>query len=171
VVPKGKGMEINTAKDLIQSLSPVLGSLGALLVIGVGMLGAGLIAAIVVSAAGAWGVGEAFGLKGSFSNKLKDAKVFYSIFLIVNLVAAAVVLSGINLTTVTVDVEVMNALLLPLVLGFLLAVEQKSLPKEYRMTGFYRILAWTLTAVVICFGLYMGFDVLRQTLAGAFNGS
>ena len=165
VAPHGKGMEINTAKDLIQAVSPVLGSLGALLVIGFGMLGAGLIAAIVVSAAGAWGIGEAFGINGSFSNKLKDAKVFYAIFLVVNLVAAAIVLSGVNLTTITVDVEVMNALLLPLVLGFLLALENTSLPKEFRMTGGYRILAWGLTFVVIAFGLYMGYDVVRQALA------
>ena len=164
VTPHGNNMEINTAKDLIQAVSPVLGSLGGLLVIGFGMLGAGLIAAIVVSAAGAWGMGEAFGINGSFSHKLKEARVFYAIFLVVNLAAAGVVLSGANLTAVTVDVEVMNALLLPLVLGFLLALEHTALPREYKMKGAYKILVWGLTLVVISFGLYMGYDVVRQAL-------
>ncbi|NNM66837.1 MAG: divalent metal cation transporter [Spirochaetales bacterium] len=160
--PETQAPSISSAGDLIRALSPVLGSWGALLVIGFGMLGAGLIAAIVVSAAGAWGLGEAFGLKSSFSSKLKDAKAFYGVFVVVNLVAGAVVLSGVNLTEITVDVEVMNALLLPLVLGFLLLIERKALPKEYRMKGFWRFSTWVLTLVVISFGLYMAWDVFHH---------
>jgi len=70
-----------------------------------------------------------------------------------------------SVTSVTVDVEVMNALLFPLVLGFLLALEHTALPKEFRMRGLYRILASGLTLVVIAFGLYMGYDVVRQALS------
>jgi Mn2+/Fe2+ NRAMP family transporter len=162
----GKTAQINTAQNLIEAVSPVLGSLGGLLVIGLGMLGAGLIAAIVVSAAGAWGIGEAFGVNGSFSNKPKDAKVFYSIFFVVNVGAAAIVLSGTDLTAITINVEVMNALLLPLVLGFLLALEHKSLPAEFKMRGLHKFLVWGLTLVVITFGLYMAYDVVRQAFAG-----
>jgi len=36
---------------------------------------------------------------------------------------------------VVIDVEVMNALLLPIVLGFLLVLEARALPSEHRMHG------------------------------------
>ena len=56
----------------------------------------------------------------------------------------------------------MNAILLPIVLGFLLALERVALPKEQRMKGVYKWIAWSVTTLVICFGLYMGGSVLFQ---------
>jgi Mn2+/Fe2+ NRAMP family transporter len=49
----------------------------------------------------------------------------------------------------------MNALLLPIVLGFLLALEAKALPAQWRMRGFNKYLTWVLCLVVIAFGVYM----------------
>ncbi|HUZ35477.1 MAG TPA: hypothetical protein VMV17_04035 [Streptosporangiaceae bacterium] len=53
------------------------------------------------------------------------------------------------------DVEVMNALLLPAVLGFLLLLEARALPPEFRMRGWHRYLTWTLCLLVIGFALSM----------------
>ncbi|WP_201270091.1 hypothetical protein [Acidipropionibacterium jensenii] len=53
------------------------------------------------------------------------------------------------------DVEVMNALLLPVTLTFLLLLEAKALPAEHRMHGPYRWVCTGLSVVVIGFGLYM----------------
>ena len=41
--------------------------------------------------------------------------------------------SGVNLVDLTVGVEVMNALLLPIVLGFLYMLALKALPEPYRL--------------------------------------
>jgi hypothetical protein len=57
----------------------------------------------------------------------------------------------------------MNALLLPVVLGFLLALEAKALPEEWRMHGFRKYLAWTLCLFVMGFGPYMVPSVLGWT--------
>jgi hypothetical protein len=61
--------------------------------------------------------------------------------------------------SLAVDVEVMNALLLPIVLGFLLGsllvLERKALPPRYRMRGCYRFACTGLCLIVIGFGLYM----------------
>jgi hypothetical protein len=54
-----------------------------------------------------------------------------------------------------IDVEVMNALLLPIVLGFLLVLEARALPSEHRMHGARRVIATGLCLAVIVFGLYM----------------
>src|SRR5271156_3479440 len=49
----------------------------------------------------------------------------------------------------------MNALLLPIVLGFLLVLERKALPPEHRMRGAYRFTCTALCLICIGFGLYM----------------
>jgi Mn2+/Fe2+ NRAMP family transporter len=59
------------------------------------------------------------------------------------------------LVGLAVDVEVMNALLLPIVLGFLLALEAKALPPQWRMRGWHKYTTWFLCLVVMAFGLYM----------------
>ena len=53
------------------------------------------------------------------------------------------------------DVEVMNALLLPVVLGLLLALEAQALPVEWRMRGLRKYVTRTLCLLVMAFGLYM----------------
>jgi hypothetical protein len=45
--------------------------------------------------------------------------------------------------------------LLPIVLGFLLALEAKALPPQWRMRGFHKYTTWILCLVVMGFGLYM----------------
>ena len=49
----------------------------------------------------------------------------------------------------------MNALLLAIVLGFLLAHEAAALPADWRMHGVRKYVAWTLCLLVMAFGLYM----------------
>ncbi|OBJ16211.1 hypothetical protein A5623_18875 [Mycobacterium colombiense] len=50
-----------------------------------------------------------------------------------HIVGAVVVLASVDLVNLAVDVEVMNALLLPIVLGLLLALEARALPEQWRM--------------------------------------
>jgi len=66
-----------------------------------------------------------------------------------------------NLVNLSVDVEVMNACLLPIVLGFLLALERKALPPEFRMRGAHKAFTYALTNLVIIFGLFTAVMTLR----------
>jgi hypothetical protein len=70
-------------------------------------------------------------------------------------VGAILVLSSVNLVSMSVDVMVMNAMLLPIVLGFLLALEAKVLPERWRMRGIRKYVTWALCLLVMGFGLYM----------------
>jgi len=65
-----------------------------------------------------------------------------------------VVITHGRLVSVAVDVEVMNAMLLPIVLGFLLVLEARALPPAARMRGWWRYSVWGLTGAVIVLGLY-----------------
>lgn len=149
------GQTLNDVKQIASGLEPFLGFFGAKLAFSLGILGAGVIAALVVSVAGAWGIGEVFGFNKSLNHKFKDAKIFYLIYTLAHVGGALLVIFSINLVKITVDVEVMNAMLLPIVLGFLLALEAKVLPKEWRMKGFYKYLVWSLSGIAMAFGLYM----------------
>lgn len=157
-------LQENSVVNIVDSLQPLLGSTGAKILVGLGIGGAGLVSAIVVSLAGAWGVGEVLGVKKSLNLRFSEAKGFYSAFIVANLIGAGVVLSGISLIGLTLDIELLNALVLPLVLGFLLLIERAALPAEYRMGGAHRIIAWVLVLLVAAFGLFMGYDIIKHAL-------
>jgi Mn2+/Fe2+ NRAMP family transporter len=154
---------LNSIQDIAAALSPAIGVVGAVVFCGLGMAGAGFLAALVVSLAGAWGIGEAFGLNHSLNMPFRKAKGFYLVYTIAHIGGALVVLSGISLISLTIDIEVMNAVLLPIVLGFLLALEQVALPPEQRMRGWYKYIAWGVSLLVIGFGLYMGGYIVYTT--------
>lgn len=101
-----------------------------------------------------------FKFNHSVNHKVRDAKWFYLIYTLVHVGGAILVFSGINLVQLDVDTEVMNALLLPLVLGFLLAMEAKVLPKEWRMKGPYKYVVWMISGIIMLFGLYMGIQLI-----------
>lgn len=149
------GRTLNDVKQISDALEPFLGFFGAKLAFSLGIVGAAIIASLVVSVAGAWGIGEVFGFNKSLNHKVKDAKAFYFIYTLAHVGGAVLVICSVNLVKITLDVEVMNAMLLPIVLGFLLALEAKALPKERRMKGFHKYLVWSLSGIVMAFGLYM----------------
>jgi NRAMP (natural resistance-associated macrophage protein)-like metal ion transporter len=147
---------LNTVGDIAGALTPYLGRVGGTVLFGLGMLGAALVAAIVASLAGAWGLSEVFGWRHTLNQRPNRATAkFYITYALAHLLGAALVLASVDLVNLAVDVEVMNALLLPIVLGLLLALEARALPEEWRMRGPRKYIARTLCLVVMGFGLYM----------------
>lgn len=150
------GAALNTIGEIAGALTPYLGHFGGTVLFGLGILGAALVAAIVASLAGAWGLAEVFGWKHTLNERpnRRTAK-FYLTYSLAHILGAVLVLSSVNLVSLTVGVEVMNALLLPIVLGFLLVLEARALPAQWRMHGVRKYLSWALCLVVIAFGVYM----------------
>ena len=153
----GRNTPLNTVGEIAHALTPFLGPIGGKLLFGLGMLGAALVAAIVASLAGAWGLAEVFGWKHSLNERPNRANAkFYLTYALAHIFGAILVLTGSgDLVSLSVDVEVMNALLLPIVLGFLLVLEATALPPEWRMRGWHKYTTWFLCSVVMAFGLYM----------------
>jgi Mn2+/Fe2+ NRAMP family transporter len=147
---------LQTVGDISNALTPYLGRIGGTVLFGMGMLGAALVAAIVASLAGAWGLAETFGWRHSLNERPSRATAkFYATYALTHIVGAALVLASVNLIDLAVDVEVMNAMLLPIVLGLLLALEARALPEQWRMRGLRKYITRALCLVVIGFGLYM----------------
>ncbi len=150
---------LTSVGEMSQALTPFMGEGAGKLVFSLGVLGAGLVAAIVASLALAWGVGEVAGYRRSLELRPFQAKWFYGIYAACVVAGAVLVAVWPNLVSLNVGVQVMNALLLPLVLGFLIALAIFSLPPEYRLRGWYMwvvIVVSTLTTALGVFGGLQG---------------
>jgi Mn2+/Fe2+ NRAMP family transporter len=147
---------LETVGQISGALTPYLGHVGGTVLFGLGMLGAALVAAIVASLAGAWGLSEVFGWRHTLNERpSRTTAKFYITYGLAHVIGAALVLASVDLVNLAVDVEVMNALLLPIVLGLLLALEARALPEEWRMHGLHKYVARALCLAVMAFGLYM----------------
>ena len=101
-----------------------------------GVLGASLVAAIVSSLALAWGVGEVAGYRRSLEYRPFEAKWFYGVYAACVVGAAALVWFVPDLVWLNIAAQVLNAFLLPLVIGFLVALAATALPEPLRVRGF-----------------------------------
>jgi Mn2+/Fe2+ NRAMP family transporter len=147
---------LNTVGDVAKSLIPVLGPNVGRFVFSLGTVGAAMVAAIVVSLASAWGFGEVTGYKHSLEFHPVEAPWFYGVFTIAVISGAIVVGVAPNLVALNIGVEVMNALMLPVVLGFLVLLAIKALPEPHRLRGIY---AWIVISVCLLtagLGVYGG---------------
>ena len=150
------GASLDTVGDISSALTPFLGKVGGVVLFGLGMLGAALVAAIVASLAGAWGLAEVFGWRHTLNERPdRSTAKFYITYALAHILGACLVLVSVDLVNLAVDVEVMNALLLPVVLGLLLLLEAKALPAQWRMRGFRKYSTWTMCLIVMAFALYM----------------
>ena len=153
---KNPGASLDTVHQISNALIPFLGNVVGKLLFAIGMTGAALIAAIVVSLTAAWALGEVTGYKRSLEHHPKDAPWFYATYICILIMGAIVVMSGINLVNLSVAVNVMNALLLPIVLGFLFLLARKALPTEYRIKHYYAWVVGIILLMTASFGLYAG---------------
>ena len=145
---------LNTVQQISEALTPFLGSDLGRAVFALGMSGAALVATIVVSLTAAWGVGEVAGYRRSLADHPLDAPWFYGIFTLCLVLAGVLVASGANLVALSVGVQVLNALLLPIVLGFLFALAYRALPEAYRLKGVYAFVVGAIMFVTAGFGIY-----------------
>ena len=147
---------LNTIGDISKMLVPALGANVGRVVFGFGTIGAALVAAIVVSLASAWGFGEVTGYRHSLEHHPLEAPWFYSIYALAVVGGAVVVDLVPNLVALNIGVQVMNALMLPLVLGFLVLLAFKALPEEHRLRGPYAWLVVVVSALTAGLGVYGG---------------
>ena len=157
------GRPLNDVGSIATALTPFLGHRDAVVLFGLGMIGASVVAALVVSVAGAWGIAEVFGWKHSLNDPPATAIRFYGVAVAGIVASALAVVVATNLVGLAVDVEVMNAALLPVVLTFLVLLERR-LPAPVRMRGARRILAYAMIAVVVAVGFVTIASVIHTAL-------
>jgi Mn2+/Fe2+ NRAMP family transporter len=150
------GASLQTVGDLSNALTPFMGPEIGRVVFSLGIIGAAMVAAIVVSLSSAWGFGEVTGYKHSLEHHPLEAPWFYAIYTAAVVGAALGVAFVPNLVALNVGVQVMNALMLPLVLGFLVVLAIRALPAEHRLRGLYRWIVIGVALLTSGLGVYGG---------------
>jgi Mn2+/Fe2+ NRAMP family transporter len=152
----GASAGLDSVGRISAALTPLLGETFGRLVFSVGVLGASLVAAIVCSLALTWGVGEVAGYKHSLEYHPFAAKWFYGVYAAAVVGSAALVWYVPDLVWLNIAAQVLNAFLLPLVIGLLVALALTALPPALRPRGLYRRILIGVSALVSAVGLYGG---------------
>ncbi len=150
------GAALGSVGEISQALTPFLGEGVGRLVFGAGVLGAAFVAAIVSSQAIAWGVGEVSGYRRVLEHQPLRVRWFSAFYLVCIAGVALVVAVLPDLIALNIAVQVMNALLLPLVLGVLLVLSARALPPAVRPRGVYRVVLVGVLGVTAAMGLVGG---------------
>ncbi len=156
IAPHDSKATLTTVGEMSGALTPYLGFEFGRLVFGLGVLGAGLVAAIVTSLALAWGLGEVAGYRRSLEYRPSQARWFYAVYAVCIVGSALAVGVAPDLVSLNVAVQVMNALMLPLVLGFLILLAIKALPPAVRLRGAYLWVVVTVAGVTCALGVIGG---------------
>ncbi len=146
---------LDTVEEIVGAITPFLGDFTGKLLFGLGMAGAALVAAIVVTLTAARTLAEVLGAKHKLEDEPREAPWFYGSYAAALILCAIIVGSGVNLVSLSVGVQVMNALLLPIVLGFLYLLARR-LPAPYRLEGAYAAVSGAIILVTVIFGVYSG---------------
>jgi Mn2+/Fe2+ NRAMP family transporter len=149
------GAALSSVGEISQALTPLLGELIGRLVFGLGVLGAAFVAAIVSSQALAWGFGGRAPEHAPEQRPMR-ARWFGALYVASIAGVALLVALSSDLIALNIAVQVMNALLLPLVLGLLLALSARALPAKVRPRGVYRALLACVFALTSALGLLGG---------------
>ncbi len=113
-----------SAREAAEALRPAVGSAAPIL-FGLGLLGASLLAAAVVPLSSAYGIAEAFGAERSVSSSLRRAPLFFGLFTMQLVVGAGVALAPGNLISLVVNMQVLNGLITPVLLWFILTLANR----------------------------------------------
>lgn len=156
IAPNVPGASLETIGQMSEALTPFLGPAVGQAVFSLGVLGAGLVAAIVTSLALAWGLGEVAGYRRSLELHPFEARWFYGVYALCVVGGALLVAIAPDLVSLNVGVQVMNALMLPLVVGMLIALANRALPEAHRLKGAYLWVVVAVTAVICVLGVIGG---------------
>jgi Mn2+/Fe2+ NRAMP family transporter len=148
--------QVRDAADAAQSLRP-LGGEYAFLLFAVGLLNASLFAASILPLSTAYTVCEALGFESGLNKKFRGAPVFYWLYTVLIAAGAGIILiPKFPLVPVAVLSQVLNGILLPAVLIFmLLLVNKRELMGKFVNPRAYNVVAWVLTAAVIALTVFM----------------
>jgi Mn2+/Fe2+ NRAMP family transporter len=150
------GQSLDRVGDIADAFASAVGPTAGRVVFAVGLSGGALVAAIVVCLTVAWSFGEVLGLRHSLSESSVQAPWFYAAFTVVLVAGAAVVGSGLSLVQLAVAAGVLNAMMLPVVLGFLWHMARRELPPEFRLRGAYAVAVALVLLLTASVGLYAG---------------
>ena len=154
--------EIGSAADAAKALEPVAGSSAALL-FAVGLLGASLLAGGVLPLATSYAISEAFGIPKGVNLDYRRGKTFFGLFTAF-IVGGAIfaLIPGIPIFPLLVGIQVLNGVLLPVILVFiLLLINREKLTGDLKNSRIYNLLGWgTFAMITLAVAIFLAGSVL-----------
>ena len=155
-------MPLNSASQAAKALRPVAGRFAAQL-FGVGLFGASALAAAVVPLSTSYAVSEAVGSERSVSKNFREAPLFVGLFTLQIVLGASVALIPGNLVNTLINAQVLNGLITPILLTFILVLaNRRSVLGDAVNSPIFRAVA---TICVSCISVLSGIVVV-QTVSG-----
>ena len=153
---------IETGAQAAEALKPLAGEY-AYLLFAAGLFNASLFAASILPISTAYAVCEGLGLESGLDKRFEEAPAFYWLYTVLIVFGAGVVLlPRFPLFRVMVLSQVVNGILLPFVLVFvLLLVNDKELMGDYTNSRWYNVASWFTVAVMIGLTIAMVIAQLR----------
>jgi NRAMP (natural resistance-associated macrophage protein)-like metal ion transporter len=142
--------EIKEAADAAQALRPLAGEY-AYLLFAAGLFNASIFAASILPISTAYAVCEGLGFESGLDKKFHEAPVFYWLYTLLIVAGAGILLiPRFPLVHVMVLSQVVNGIMLPFVLIFmLLLTNDRELMADYVNTRTFNIIAWVTVVVMI----------------------
>ncbi len=156
---------LDSAKQAAQALTPVAGRFATQL-FAVGLFGASALAAAVVPLSTAYAISEAAGAERSVSKTFREAPLFLGLFTAQVFIGAAVALIPGNLIRLLVQAQVLNGIITPILLTYVLVLaNRRSVLGDAANGRTFRVVA-TVSVVGVA---VLSFTVLGQFVAGALG--
>ena len=148
--------------DAAEALRPIAGDY-AFILFAAGLFNASLFAASILPLTTAYTVCEGLGFESGLDRTWKQAPVFYWFYtLLIALGAAVVLLPGFNIVKTAILSQVLNGLLLPVILYFMLKlVNNKDLMGEHTNSRWFNAVAWSTAVIVVGLSCALVWDAVR----------
>ena len=118
------------------------------------MIGAGLLAAVVISLSSAWAWSELLNWPHSLNLSLRRAPGFYAVYLVEVIPAAIIAVAAQDLVSVVIDAMIVNVLVLVIPLTFLVRLSgDRALLGPLAASRRYSAVLWAMTAGLLALGL------------------
>ncbi len=150
------GIKITSGADAAQALEPLAGT-GATLLFAGGLLGASFLGLGVVPLTSAYSTCEAFGWETGVDWNWREAPAFYGLLaFFIGFAALFVMIPGLPLIPVMFLAQVLNALLLPFILVFvMLLARDREIMGDLASGRLLGAIGWLATAVLILLSLVL----------------
>ncbi|HEY5517773.1 MAG TPA: Nramp family divalent metal transporter [Coriobacteriia bacterium] len=137
------GIVIDQASQAAIALTPLVGQYATIL-FAVGLLSASFLAACVLPLTAGYSICEAFGWEAGVDRKFSEAPAFIGIYTFVIFVGAAIILiPGANLIAVMILSQVINGMMLPFLLIFMMIIiNDRRIMGDHVNGRIFNVIAW-----------------------------
>jgi Mn2+/Fe2+ NRAMP family transporter len=156
-----QGLRIENAADAAVALKPLVGKHAALL-FAFGLFNASLFAACILPLSTSYYICEGMGWESGINKNFREAPQFFWLFTFIIVLSAILILvPNAPLITIMFLSQVVNGVMLPFVLIFMLVlINNKRLMGRHRNGPFFNLVAWSTIVVTILLTLLMTVDMV-----------